>query len=101
MLRLIGDISLDEQLAKNWMRTALRDTVEHLNEAIELFKQFKNYQSQRATKDNCYGDALPVTNLLVAKLEHAAALLKDVSDITSASGVMVDPEDRVIYLLTN
>ena len=101
MPRPIEAVCLDEQLARNWRQATLRDTVEHLNKAINLFKQLKNYQSKRASRDNYYGDTLPVTNLLVAKLEHVAALLKDVSDITSASGVVVDPEDRVIYLLNN
>ena len=71
-----------------------------MNKTVKMFEQLKAFESLRASKDNCYGDAMPVTNLVVSKLKTAAALLEDVSRITSASGVVMDPEIGVIHLIT-
>ena len=92
------EMFLYQDLAEDTRRVAVSDLVLKCKNVLEMFQEWKNYQSWHATKDNYYSDVLHITNIVVSKLSQAVTSLEKVSRIVS-SQVLLDPQANKLYFI--
>ena len=97
----IMDMFLYQDLAEDVRRVAVNDSISKCKEILKMFHNLHNYQSWYATKDNYHSDALPITNMVISKIQQVVTSLEEVSRIISPGGVILDAQRNKLYLLDN